>query len=109
MLPFVRPALAVLLLLAAALALPARADEPLSPEQKGAVEQVIHDYLMKNPQFLIEVLKAAQEKAKEAKAEDARQAISSKHDELVRDPGSPVAGNPKGDVTIVEFFDYSCP
>jgi protein-disulfide isomerase len=109
MLSSFRPALAVLLLFATALALPARADEKLSPEQKEAVEQVIHDYLMKNPQFLIEVLKAAQEKAKEAKAEDARQAIAAKHDELSRDPGSPVGGNPKGDVTIVEFFDYSCP
>ena len=104
-----RRVLAVLLLLAGALALPARADEALSPEQKQAVEQVIHDYLMKNPQFVFEVLKAAQEKAKESKAEDARQAITAKHDELFRDPSSPVGGNPKGDVTIVEFFDYSCP
>jgi protein-disulfide isomerase len=104
-----RRVLAVLLLLVGTLALPARADEPLSPQQKQAVEQVIHDYLMKNPQFVFEVLKAAQEKAKQTKAEDARQAIVAKHDELFRDPSSPVGGNPKGDVTIVEFFDYSCP
>jgi protein-disulfide isomerase len=104
-----RHAVAVLLLLMAALALPARADEPLSPEQKQAIEQVIHDYLMKNPKFVIEVLEAARDRMKQDKAEDSRQAITAKHDELFRDPSSPVGGNPKGDVTIVEFFDYSCP
>ncbi|MGV2114081.1 DsbA family protein [Agrobacterium salinitolerans] len=30
-------------------------------------------------------------------------------DEVFRDPDAPVLGNPKGDVTIVEFFDYQCP
>ena len=29
--------------------------------------------------------------------------------DLLDDPGSPVIGNPNGDVTIVEFFDYRCP
>jgi protein-disulfide isomerase len=109
MLRFCRYAVAVLVMLAAAVALPARADEPLTPEQKAAVEQVIHDYLMANPKLMIQVLEAARDKMKQDKADDARQAITSKRDELVRDPTSPVGGNPKGDVTIVEFFDYSCP
>jgi protein-disulfide isomerase len=109
MLPFWRHALAVLLIFVAATAVPARADEPLTPEQKKAVEQVIHDYLMANPKFVIQVLEAAREKMKQDKAADARQAIAAKRDELLRDPTSPVGGNPKGDVTIVEFFDYSCP
>jgi protein-disulfide isomerase len=104
-----RHALALLVLLMAALTLPARADEPLTPEQKQAVEQVVHDYLMKNPKFVIEVLEAAREKMKQDKEEGSRQALSTKHDELYSDPSSPIGGNPKGDVTIVEFFDYSCP
>jgi protein-disulfide isomerase len=28
---------------------------------------------------------------------------------VLRDPDIPVAGNPEGDVTIVEYFDYNCP
>src|SRR5579859_5610251 len=40
---------------------------------------------------------------------DARQAIATYHQELVADAASPVGGNPDGDVTIVEFFDYRCP
>jgi protein-disulfide isomerase len=28
---------------------------------------------------------------------------------VLRDPEIPVAGNPDGDITIVEYFDYQCP
>ena len=30
-------------------------------------------------------------------------------DDVLFDPDNPVLGNPEGDVTIVEFFDYQCP
>jgi protein-disulfide isomerase len=30
-------------------------------------------------------------------------------DAVLRDPETPVLGNPKGDLTVVEFFDYQCP
>ncbi len=102
--------LALLLGLAAGLvAAPAQAAEPLTPEQKAAVEQVIHDYFLKHPEFMVEVLHAAQAKLKQEKADDARQAIAAMRDELLHDASAPVGGNPEGDVTIVEFFDYRCP
>jgi protein-disulfide isomerase len=96
-------------LLAGSLAAPVRAADPLTPEQKEAVEAVIHDYFLKHPEFMIEVARAAQEKIKQDKAADARQSIATYRNELLADPTSPVGGNPKGDVTIVEFFDYRCP
>jgi protein-disulfide isomerase len=37
------------------------------------------------------------------------EAVASKAQELLHDPHSQVLGNPKGNVTIVEFFDYACP
>jgi protein-disulfide isomerase len=43
------------------------------------------------------------------KASGARAAIVARHDLLERDPRDPVLGNPKGAVTVVEFFDYRCP
>jgi protein-disulfide isomerase len=101
--------LTLLLLLAAGLAAPAGAAEPLTPEQKQAVEQVIHDYLLDHPELMIEVLHAAEAKLKEQKAAGARQEIGARRDELLHDADTPVGGNPKGDVTIVEFFDYRCP
>ena len=101
--------LAVAVLLAGALAAPTRAAEPLTPEQKDAVEAVIHDYFLKHPEFMVEVLRAAEAKIKQDKAADARQAIAAYRKDLLADATSPVGGNPNGDVTIVEFFDYRCP
>lgn len=100
---------AALLLVAAGAATPAAAADPLTPEQKQAVEQVIHDYFLKNPEFMVEVLHAAEAKLRQEKTEDVRQAITANRDALLTDPTSPVGGNPEGDVTIVEFFDYRCP
>jgi protein-disulfide isomerase len=98
-------ALAVPLLLAAA---PLRA-EPLTPEQRQAVEETIHDYLLSHPDVLIEALRNAQ-KANDAKAAAlVRETIAEKRSLLVADPDTPAAGSTEADVTIVEFFDYRCP
>jgi protein-disulfide isomerase len=80
-----------------------------SPEQSRAIEQTVHDYLLSHPELIIEVLQEAKEKQKEDRVERARDSINSSRGELLDDPGSPVGGNPKGDVTIIEFFDYRCP
>lgn len=85
------------------------AAEPLTPAQKAAVESIIHDYFVAHPEFMIEVLQAAEAKLKADKAEDAKQVIAAKREELLHDAATPVGGNPAGDVTIVEFFDYRCP
>src|SRR6185437_12870800 len=86
------------------LAAPARADEPLTPAQKAEVEKVIRDYFMAHPEFMIDVLHAAEAKLKAQKADESRQAIAAKRQELLHDTSSPVGGDPQGDVTIVEFF-----
>ena len=86
---------------------PARAD-PLTPEQKAAVEALIRDTIANHPEIVIDALKAAQQKDRKD-ADEAGQAIAAQHSALLADPSSPVGGNPKGDVTIVEFFDYRCP
>ena len=44
-----------------------------------------------------------------AQADDPAVVIATRHDEIYNDPDTPVGGNPAGDVTIVEFFDYNCP
>jgi protein-disulfide isomerase len=106
-LPLLR--LALLLLLAFPLAAPSRAAEPFTAAQKEEIEKIIRDYFLKHPEFMVEVLHAAEAKLKAEKAADAREAIAARRDELLHDGAAPVGGNPDGDVTIVEFFDYRCP
>jgi protein-disulfide isomerase len=79
------------------------------PEQRQAIEAIIHDYLMQNPDVLIEALKAAEEKATRDSDAKAAVVLKDRRAEVFDDPASPVGGNPQGDVTIVEFFDYRCP
>lgn len=76
--------------------------------QKSEIEKIVRDYLLKNPELMIEVM--AELQAKEASAEEDRAdaAIAENRKAIYDDPTSFVAGNPQGDVTIVEFFDYHC-
>ena len=87
---------------------PAGAEE-LAPEQRREIESVIHDYLLRHPDVLLEALRAAEEKLKSEAGDQAKQALVARRSEIFDDPETPVGGNPKGDVTLVEFFDYRCP
>lgn len=80
-----------------------------SDEQKQAIETIVREYLMNNPDVIIDVLQVAQEKLKADSRDKATAALATRKKEVFDDPTAPVAGNPKGDVTLVEFFDYRCP
>ena len=72
-------------LLAAGLAAPAGAAEPLTPVQKQTVDQMIHDYLLSHPDVIIEAVRKAEAELKEQKAADSRQAIKDRRDALLHD------------------------
>ncbi|MBK8176923.1 MAG: DsbA family protein [Rhodospirillales bacterium] len=80
----------------------------MTDAQKREVEKVIHDYIMAHPEVMIDALRGYQERQRQSAEKDAKQAVAANLDAIERDPASPVAGNPNGDVTIVEFFDYHC-
>lgn len=101
-------ALLVGLAVAAALgAAPASAQTPAVPRE--AIEEVIREYLLSHPELIIESLRRAQQREREAARAQGRAAVLSHRQALSHDPDSPVGGNPSGDVTVVEFFDYRCP
>jgi protein-disulfide isomerase len=103
--------LGVVLWLGALLALPTgpvSAAEALSSAQREQIEAVVREYILKNPEILVESLRGYEEQHKQATEEEAKKAIAANRDALEKNPTSPVAGNPQGDVTIVEFFDYQC-
>ena len=94
----------------AALALwrPAGAAE-FTPAQRQAIESIVRDYLTNNPEVLLGALQAA--KAKLDRDADAKTAalIADHRQQIYDDPQTPVGGNPHGNVSLVEFFDYRCP
>ena len=81
----------------------------IPPTQRQAIEGIIHDYLMKNPDVLIEALRGAEDKLNRDADAKAEKALDDRRSEIFDDPATPVGGNARGDVTIVEFFDYRCP
>ena len=85
----------------------AAATATTTPEQKKQIEQIVHDYLINNPEVLVEASQALQHKQQQSMQEQAKSAISTNAEQLFNEKVS-VSGNPKGDVTVVEFFDYQC-
>lgn len=77
-------------------------------DQVNAIEQVIYDYLMTNPEVIIEAVEVLQAREEAEAAAKIAQTLEDSRDEIYNSPDSHVAGNPNGDLTIVEFFDYNC-
>ncbi|MFC4626202.1 DsbA family protein [Daeguia caeni] len=78
---------------------------PISSE---AIEGVVRDYLLQNPELLIEVQTALETKQQAEAQEQVRQILAANKDMLFDPAYDAVFGNPNGDVTVVEFFDYNC-
>lgn len=87
---------------------PTLAADALTPAQKKAVEQTIEKYIMDNPELIVRAIRRMQQKEERAKEEQIMGFLGSNSDHIRNDPNSYVAGNPDGDVTLVEFFDYRC-
>ncbi len=81
----------------------------VTPEERKAFEGIIRDYLLNNPDVILDVLNILRERERFSAAQQSRQQLAARREDILNDPGSPVGGNPEGDVTIVEFFDYRCP
>ena len=84
------------------------ASEGFTEGQKAEIGAVIRDYLLKNPELMIEVQRTLEAKMELARQENATKAIASNAAGLFKASTAPVAGDPNGDVTVVEFFDYNC-
>lgn len=87
-------------------AVPALADVPAD---KSALGKSIREYLLANPEVLVEAMQELERKQDSQRDSVAQKGVQEKQAELYRDPDSPIGGNPSGDVVIVEFNDYQCP
>ena len=80
----------------------------LDNTSKKAIEAVVRDYLIANPEIIEQAIQALQVKREAEKKDQARAAIAKHIGALNSHPLSPVSGNTSGDVSVVEFFDYQC-
>lgn len=92
--------------LAAMASMPALAEE-FSPAQKEALGGIIQDYLMENPNVIFESIEAYRAQQEKDAQKQAEAKIGDNMAFLTR-ADAPSVGNPNGDVTVVEFFDYNC-
>ena len=91
----------------------APATQPIAPVEVAEISQdqinpMIESYLMGDPKILQRVTTALQAQLREEETAQARLNLVNFESEIYDDPGHVVLGNPEGDVTLVEFFDYNC-
>ena len=79
-----------------------------TPAQRQELQAIIKDILLNNPEVLLEAQNALEAKMDRIQADRMAVAIKEHAGELYRPAASPVVGNAKGDVPVIEFFDYNC-
>jgi protein-disulfide isomerase len=75
---------------------------------RGQVEAIFRDYLLYNPEILVEMQTALEAKQQEAQRIAHLDVIKNAKDEIFNAGYDGFVGNSDGKVTIVEFYDYNC-
>lgn len=92
---------------AALLAGPAAA-QGFTPSQKEEIGRIVREYLVQNPEVLSEAIGELEKRQAEAQKTAQTSALKENREALLRSPHGYLVGNPNGDITLVEFFDYNC-
>ncbi len=79
-----------------------------TPQQREELTQIVKDILLANPEIMLEVQNALEARMDKIQAERMAVALKEHANELFRPSASPVVGNVKGDLPLIEFFDYNC-
>ena len=72
---------------------------------ENQVKKLALDAILENPEIIMQAVAILQQREKKRAASSANTVRL----QLESDPNAPNLGNPEGDVTVVEFFDYNCP
>lgn len=84
---------------------PAQSGAELDP---AALNPMIESYLLENPSIIQRASEALRAEVRAAETAQARAALTAMQSQIYEDPDNVVLGNPEGDVTLVEMFDYNC-
>lgn len=91
-----------------ALTVPLLSAQPVSDAQRAEFEKIIREYLLKNPEVLQDAIAELEKRQAKSDAEKNKVAVKENAELIFNSPRHVSIGNPKGDVTFVEFFDYNC-
>ena len=89
---------------------PARAADAsaFSAAQKDELKKLMREYLLEHPEVISEAITELDTRAEKTKADKRANVLVSRRQEILNPTEGTIIGNPKGDVTVVEFFDYNC-
>jgi protein-disulfide isomerase len=88
---------------------PAQAQAPaFTDQQRNAIRDIVKDFILKNPDVVQDALMELDRRQKESERQARLQIIQDKASPLYTAAHDVSFGNPKGDITLVEFFDYNC-
>jgi len=73
------------------------------------IKELVYQAIRENPDIIMEAVAILQRREEDAQTAQTQSVLSDQRQMLERDPNAPVLGNPDGDVTVIEFFDYNCP
>ncbi len=76
---------------------------------EARIKELVYEAIRENPDIIMEAVAILQQREDAAQASATQSVLGDQRTALERDPNAPVLGNPDGDVTVVEFFDYNCP
>jgi len=100
--------IAFLLVGATAVAAAPPASAQMQPEDRALLRSEIRAYLLEHPEIIMEAIEELESRRRDAEAQADRDLVARYADQLDGEGMSVVAGNPDGDVTVVEFIDYNC-
>lgn len=83
-------------------------DGAFSDAEAEAVKGLVREYILENPEIIAEAITLLQEKQESQKIERQQATLLELKPELHNPPEQTIIGNPDGEVTVVEFFDYNC-
>jgi len=78
-----------------------------SAPQRAQIEGIVREFLLNNPEVLVDVQNALEAKMDKVQGERMAVAMKDNAGELYRSAASPIV-NATGDVPVIEFFDYNC-
>lgn len=86
----------------------APASATFSAEQRTEIGTIVRDYLLQNPEVLVDVSRELEKRQQEKQAATSLKVLTDNKATVYKSSADFVLGNPDGDVTVVEFFDYNC-